>query len=286
MSQWNLTILSRKWQQRGASARARADVERVMELSNGFYNSTNETRNKMENRTFKEILKAFSVDEQKKLTELEKQVTVGLTNTVKAGEAMHSIQLLLAKPWVKGAFSAYLREKKILRQTAYNWIGEYNWSKVPAQFKQLAEAQPNNATLRNLIIAECAKETPSLDDAKAAVVEHLAEKPESEADPIEEAIAHATKILVAAFKGNIETVAILAAGKSTAGYGQGELDATGVNIVESVQKVAQKAFDAISKAVDENKLLKGKGMRLPVASLLAMAEKQPGPKHLSPQTSK
>ena len=195
---------------------------------------------------------------------------------------------MLSKPGVKGGFSAYLRDRGIVRQTAYNWIGEFKWSKVPAAFKQLAEAQRDNATLRNLIIAECDKETPSLDVAKAAVAKYQAGAPEPEAaaDPIEEAIGHATKILVAAFKGNIQTVAILAAGKSTAGYAQGELDATGVNIVESVQKVAQKAFDAISKAVDENKLLKGKGMRLPVAALLAMAEKQPGPKQLNPQTSK
>ena len=244
----------------------------------------------MEEKTFKEILKAFSPGEQKELAELEKQVTEGLANTVKAGEALHSIKQLLSKPGVKGGFSAYLRDRGIVRQTAYNWIGEFKWSKVPEQFKQLAEAEPNNATLRNLIIAECAKVTPSLDDAKAAVAKSLAEKPESEVDPIKEAIANATKILVAAFKGDIEDIATLAARKSkAAGYAEEELKATGENLVTSVQQVASQAFEAISKIVDENKTLKGKGLKLPANPLVALAsmgKAEPKPKTLNPQPSK
>jgi len=236
---------------------------------------------KKEKPTFSDVLKAFSSEDKKQFSELDKQIKAGVSSTVKSGEAMLAMQKMLVKVGVKGGFSLYLREKKIVRQTAYNHIGEYKWSVMPAEFKALAGEKTDDATLRNIQIKECDKATPSVENAAAEVNKYLAEAPEEpEADPIMEAVQHAAKILVAAFKGNLDTVATLAAGKTTSGYAQTELDETGTSLNEAVGKVAQSAFDAISKIVTENKTLKDKHLRLPAVTVLAMAEKQPGPKQI------
>jgi uncharacterized protein YnzC (UPF0291/DUF896 family) len=85
-------------------------------------------------------------------------------------------------------------------------------------------------------------------------------------------VIDAAKILVSAFKGNIETVAVLAKKTKTAGYAQDELDETGETLVVSVQSVAQQAIASLNKLLEDKKV---KGLKMQPAGLVAMAAKTP-----------
>lgn len=225
----------------------------------------------MTQTTYKEFLATLDKEKREKLTtEIEPLERKLMDQAVKEdktsaalGETAFAIQQALAKAGAGGQFSAFLREQKLARSTIYDCIRVFRWTKVPAEFKAIAEKYGKSLNLEviqnSVIKVALAAEPGTVAEADKKLTELAAAAEPGTTNPINAAIDKASDILLAAYNGKIDMVVALAGGDEIA-EAAARLDTTLESLTKAARAAAANAIQKLRQTVAENKTLKLKGV--------------------------
>lgn len=209
--------------------------------------------------TYAEFLANLPTEQRQELDKLSikvtKQVAEGTKTSVAAGETLLAVRNLLAKAGSGGQFTGYCNAHNIVRQTAYNYIRAFQWTKVSDPYKQmLTEKFPKLAldeVTQNVVIKMALQAIPA---TVTEVQEKLAFRKPPSADPLKDAIERAGEIILRAYAGDLDSFAALANVPKYATMASEEATAIHASAVTTLARLGQVFSKGLIEGSKERKV--------------------------------
>lgn len=214
-------------------------------------------------KTLPEFFAGLSKEKRTELTtkldpltrELKTLTAKGETAAEAAGKTAFEIRNLLAKSGAAGQVTNYCKEQGIGRTTFYHNIHVYQWSRVPAEFKDMAKrlGKDLDEVAQNRIIHIALGDKPGTVEAAEVEVNKV---PAESSDPVADAVKEAAAIIVAAYQGDLASLAALANRPKYEETAKAEIQAMAKNIACTLANTVQGVRGGFDTAVKKHKSLK------------------------------